>query len=80
MCVPAQPQEFELDELEAICETLGVLVQVVPEGVEIIPPSQNVKHLGHNPKLRNDKNYLDDIFEMTDSDLEITEDCGGIWD
>lgn len=69
-----------------MCETLGVFVQVVPEGVEIIPPSQNVKHLGHNPKLRNDKSYLDYLFEMTDSDLEdhigVLEvtDYGGSWD
>jgi hypothetical protein len=59
---------------------LGVFVQVVPEGVEVTPPLQNVKHLGHNPKLRDDKSYLDDIFDMTDSDLEVTDDYGGSWD
>jgi hypothetical protein len=84
-CVRSQPQEFELEELNAMCETLGVFVQVVPEGVEIIPPLHNVKHLGHNPKLQNEKNYLNYIFEMTDDNLDDLEDNidvddGGSWD
>jgi hypothetical protein len=78
---PTVSEEFELDDLNAMCEMLGILVQVVPEGVEITPPLQNVKHLGHNPQLRNDKNYLDDIFEITDesSDFEVYNN-GGSWD
>jgi hypothetical protein len=73
-----------LDELNAMCETLGVFVQFVPEGVEIIPPLHNVKHLGHNPKLQNEKNYLNYLFEMTDDDdldlQDIDVDDGGSWD
>jgi hypothetical protein len=65
-----QPREFTLENLTTICDTLGVFVQVVPEGVELIPPSQNVKTFGHNPTLRGSKKDLDYLLEMNESELE----------
>ena len=66
-----QPIEFELDSLESFCDMLGVFVQVVPEGIEIRPPTRTVQHLGqHNPHLKEDKNYLDYIFDMFDMEVD----------
>lgn len=45
-------------------------MQVVPEGVELKPPTQNVPKFGHNPNLCQTKKYLDYLFEMTDEDLQ----------
>lgn len=64
------PQVFELGSLESFCEKLGVFVQVIPKGVEILPPTQNVKTLGHNPSLKDQKKNLDYIFAMGDSEME----------
>lgn len=60
-----------------MCDRLGVFVQVVPEGVELIPPSQNVKKFGHNPELLESKKYLDYLFEMNDSDF-LEEELGAL--
>jgi hypothetical protein len=65
-----QPREFNLENLTTNCDSLGVFVQVVPEGMELIPPSQNVKKFGHNPTLRDSKSDLDYLFEMSESELE----------
>jgi hypothetical protein len=53
-----------------MCDRLGVFVQVVPVGVELIPPSQNVKTFGLDPSLKESKQYLDYIFAMDDGELE----------
>jgi Protein of unknown function (DUF3110) len=66
-----QPMEFELDSLESFCDMLGVFVQVVPEGMQIRPPTRNVQQLGkHNPHLKEEKNHLDYIFEMFDMEVD----------
>lgn len=52
-------------------------MQVVPEGVELKPPTQNVPKFGHDPSLCQTKQYLDYLFEMTDDDHnEELEDIG----
>jgi hypothetical protein len=53
-----------------MCDRLGVFVQVVPVGVELIPPSQNVKTFGLDPSLKECKQYLNYIFAMDDAELE----------
>jgi Protein of unknown function (DUF3110) len=69
-----QPMEFELDSLESFCDMLGVFVQVVPEGMEIRPPTRNVQELGkHNPHLKEEKSHLDYIFDMFDMEVEVDE-------
>lgn len=78
------PQRFFLDSLESMCDALGVFVQVVPEGMEIVPPSQNVQNLGqHNPHLREEKNHLDylfDMFEMEADELGLVNAEVGAWE
>lgn len=64
------PQEVDLESLESYCTELGVFVQVVPRGMEVLPPTQNVLELGHNPKLKDEKSQLDYLFDMNDSELE----------
>lgn len=66
-----QPQELSLDALNEFCETLGVYVQVIPDGVELIPPQQNVEQLGqHNRSLKDQQNHLNYVFAMEDGGFE----------
>jgi len=62
--------EFYTDELEAYFEQVGVTVRIVPKGIELKPPTQNVQQFGHDPSLRDTKKHLDYLFEMADEDLE----------
>jgi hypothetical protein len=51
---------------------LGVFIQLVPTGKEILPPTRNVQRLGqHNPKLKEEKYHLDYLFDMFE--LEVDE-------
>jgi Protein of unknown function (DUF3110) len=80
-----QPQEVDLRSLELYCEQLGVFVQVVPRGMDIRPPTQNVEEFGYNPLLKEQKSQLDYLFEMSDSELEEigaleTIELVGAWD
>jgi len=60
-------REIEYDSLESFCADLGVYAQVVPDGVDVIPPSERVKDLGQkNPSLRNDQKNLEYVFSMDD--------------
>ena len=68
-----QPQQMDLKTLECYCQALGVYVQVVPKGTRLIPPSQNVKHFGHDPTLVSKKEQLGHLFEMTDWELEYEQ-------
>jgi hypothetical protein len=67
------------------CGQLGVFVQVVPRGMDIRPPTQNVEEFGYNPLLKEQKSQLDYLFEMSDSELEEigaleTIELVGAWD
>mmetsp|Transcript_25539 Transcript_25539/g.52247 ORF Transcript_25539/g.52247 Transcript_25539/m.52247 type:complete len:237 (-) Transcript_25539:616-1326(-) len=68
-----KPQEMKLEFLEAYCEPLGVHVQVVPKGMDIRPPTENVKSLGHDANLMDQKHVLDYLFDLLDEN-EIEED------
>jgi hypothetical protein len=53
--------------------------------MDIRPPRENVQEFGYNPKLKDEKNQLDYIFEMSDSELEETgtletSELLGAWD
>ena len=67
-----EPQEFDLEYLKTVGDTLGVSVQIVPTGVDVMPPTQNVATLGHNPRLKREKGYLNYLFEKSD-DWELEE-------
>jgi Protein of unknown function (DUF3110) len=65
----SQPQAIMMDTLQSFCDKMGVHLQIVPDGVNIIPPSQNVKLVGrHNRRLREQQNHLEYIFNMIDDD------------
>lgn len=60
-----------MDTLNIFCEKMGVHMQIVPDGVNVIPPSQNVKMVGrHNRSLREQQNHFEYIFSMMDNDQE----------
>ncbi|CAB9497820.1 Protein of unknown function (DUF3110) [Seminavis robusta] len=65
------PTVYELDALESFCDMLGIFVQVVPDGMEILPPTKNVQTLGkHNRHLKEEKNRLDYIFGMFEMEVD----------
>jgi len=69
------PKQFELEDLESLCDALGVFVQVVPEGTEIVPPTQSVQNLGqHSPHLKEEKSHLEYVFDMFE--MEAAEELG----
>lgn len=79
------PQPVDLESLESYCDELGVSVQVVPRGMDLVPPTQNVVELGHNADLKNEKSQLNYIFGMSDAELEEVgalevEEIGGAWE
>jgi len=57
---------MKLDFLEAYCEPLGVIVQVIPDGMEIRPPQNSVENLGHDTNLMEQKDVLGYLFDMAD--------------
>jgi len=62
-----QPRQIFTDSLDRVCQQLGAYVQVVPEGVELIPPQQTVKQLGKiNRSLREQQDRLNYVFDMMD--------------
>jgi len=68
------PQRYTLESLEQLCDKLGVYVQIVPKGVDVLPPSQNVAELGrHNRRLKQEKHDLEYLFDMLD---ELEDDLG----
>lgn len=83
--IALQPREVDLRSLESYCQQIGVFVQVVPRGMDIRPPTQNVQEFGHNPQLKNQKSQLDYLFQMSDIELDETgaletSELHGAWD
>lgn len=83
-CFLMQPQKVNLQFLESFCEKLGVYAQLVPKDVNVIPPQQNVKHLGHK-NLREEQQELEYVFDMADGaefeeDGILVGDATGGWD
>lgn len=81
------PQEMKLEFLENYCEQIGVEIQVVPEGMKLKPPTENVLNLGVNPNLEEEMKMLDYLFEISESiddaeDDPIDEGDGseGVWE
>jgi hypothetical protein len=70
----SSPQQLDLESLEDYCLQLGVDVQVVPKGIKIKPPKENVLNLGLNPNLIEEMNMLDYLFRISsDDDIGIHE-------
>lgn len=85
---PPQPYEIGLTSLESFCKPLGVFVQVIPDGVDLIPPSKRVETLGHkDPAIRQKQNELNNIFatmlstdEKMDEEGVLVGDYGSSWE
>jgi Protein of unknown function (DUF3110) len=72
-----QPQAIMMDTLQSFCDKMGVHLQIVPDGVSVIPPLQNVKLVGrHNRRLIEQQNHLEYIFNMIDDDDDEYEEEG----
>ena len=61
-----QPQKVDLDSLDAF-GPLGVSVQVVPKGVDVIPPKQTVEHLRQNHDHHHHHHSLDHLLDLATS-------------
>jgi hypothetical protein len=57
-----------LDDLIDYTNQIGVSVQVIPSGIELIPPSQNVERFGLSQDLFQAKQYLNSIFDDSTGD------------
>jgi hypothetical protein len=71
------PQEMKLEFLEDYCEQIGVEIQVVPQGMKLKPPTENVLNLGVNPNLKEEMKMLDYLFQISASDDGMDEDSTG---
>ena len=65
-----QPCQYRLQDLQNFFLTIGVSVQVIPDGVVLKPPTQNVPKFGHNPSLYKNKQTLEYVFAMFDDDSD----------
>jgi hypothetical protein len=66
----AVPSESPLEELEQFCETIGVLVEVVPQGKDLRPPSDNVDDLSFDPMVDKNRQTLDQLMFDEEDDSE----------
>ena len=79
-----EPQKIPFGALESYCESIGVNVQVVPRGTPITPPEENTDELGLNPNLDSEKEFLDQIYQMSllnnKENPDMGDDADGAWD
>jgi len=68
---------MKLEFLEDYCEQIGVEIQVVPQGMKLKPPTENVLNLGVNPNLKEEMKMLDYLFQISASDDGMDEDSTG---
>lgn len=79
-----EPTEIMLRDLEEYSEPLGVELQLVPRGTELVPPSDTVDNLNHNPYLKKEKEELDRLFcqpsheptETVTGSIYLDDKCG----
>jgi len=84
-----QPTNIALQELESFCDPIGVEIQVVPKGTYLVPPSDTVDTLDHNPYLNQARENLENLFDlsyepdvgnMVKRGLEFEDDFYGSWE
>jgi hypothetical protein len=76
---------MSLEALVDLCVRVGVSMQMIPEGVDLIPPKQNVPQLGlpqssdrpHNARWTREQ--LNAAYYLLDSADELEEE-GVLWD
>lgn len=60
-----QPQEMDLESLEEYCDQIGVKIQVIPKGMNIVPPQETTDNLGLNPNLEKEMAMLNYLFHLS---------------
>jgi len=58
-----QPQKMKLEFLEDYCTTLGVSVQLIPNGMNIRPPKDNAESLA-NPEWKENIATLESVYSL----------------
>jgi hypothetical protein len=75
---------MNLENLEEYCRSIGVYVQVVPTGMELVPPAERVDELWHDPNLRDNKNSLENLIGMKQQVQAtpgiVLDDYGSSWE
>lgn len=62
------PTKIPLRELEENTEPMGIEIQIVPEGTELLPPSDTVEDLNFNPRFDEEVDELQRLFQLPDED------------
>jgi len=73
-----QPTEIPLQDLEEFCADASVEVQVVPKGISLNPPSENVDMFDHDPHFHQTKSKLESLLDLTYE--PEGEDTFGSWE
>jgi hypothetical protein len=73
---------MNLENLKEYCRSIGVHVQFVPSGMELVPPSERVEELWHDPNLRDNKNSLENLIERKQLQAPgvVLDDYGSSWE
>lgn len=79
-----QPTKIALRELESFCDPIGVEIQIVPKGTYLVPPSDAVDTLDHNPYLNKARKDLENIFDLSynpdERTIDFQDDFYGSWE
>lgn len=65
---------MDLRGLEQYCAEMGAMVQCVPAGFGLTPPSVRLVELDHNPDLREDQQQVEALFDLGDSGSDAAQD------
>ena len=75
--------------MESFSDPIGVEIQVVPKGTYLVPPSDAVDTLDHNPYLNQARENLENLFDLSNEPdvenmvkrgLEFGDDFYGSWE
>jgi len=71
-----QIQKINMSLLEDLCENLGVSAQIVPDGMDVLPPQENVKQFGSHQTatLREQQKHLEYVFDMAEGCDEFEDE------
>jgi hypothetical protein len=73
---------MSIESLVDMCLRVGVSMQLIPKGVDVIPPKQNVPHLGlpdSHQDPRRTRAQLNAAYYLLD-DTDDLEEAGVLWD
>jgi hypothetical protein len=62
------------DVIDYFTNQLGIALQIIPQGLKVIPPTQNVESFGLSQDLQETKQYLNRLFDSGDGEEEDDDD------